>query len=57
MLSFSNKIKDDVRMFYNNQIELNDIIYIENIHDFVTGIKPDRERLLKHIRHMNNEKY
>lgn len=57
IMSLVDKIKDDVKKFYNNQVELDDIVYIKNIHDFVVGIKPDRARLLTHIRQVRNEQY
>lgn len=50
-------VKEQISVFYNNQIHVDNIFYIENIQDFIVGIKPDREKLLSYIRQVENEQY
>lgn len=50
-------IKESIRVHYNDKIELEELFYIEDMSNFVTGIKPDREKLLNYVRQVRNEQY
>lgn len=52
ILFHSEQIKKDIKEFYDNNIILNKIFFIENIKDFVVGIKPDRQKMLDYIRQL-----
>ncbi len=48
-------IKESVKIHYNGHIELDNLLFIEDMSNFVTGIKPDREKLLDYVRQVRNE--
>lgn len=52
------KVNDAIKKFYNNQIELTDTFNLFDLELFTGGgIKPSRQKILNHIRQINNEQY
>lgn len=58
LCEYKDKMDYEVKRFYNNKVEINDVIYLFDLEYFVAGgIKPNREKILKFIRQVNNEQY
>lgn len=54
--SYKDQMNQAVKSFYNNRIEINDVVFLFDLEYFVAGgIKPNREKILKFIRQVNNE--
>lgn len=55
---YKDQLNSAIKAFYNNQVELTDTFNLFDLEYFIGGgIKPNREKILKHIRQMNNEQY
>lgn len=56
--SYKDQMNRAVKLFYNNLVEIDDTIFLFDLEYFVAGgIKPNREKILKFIRQVNNEQY
>ena len=56
--SYKEKMNQAVKTFYNNRVEISNVIFLFDLEYFIAGgIKPNKEKILKFIRQMNNEQY